>query len=295
MNVLVTIPAYNEEKSIGKVISDIKHELSKTKHTYRIMVIDDGSSDETEKVAVENGALVFYHQGNFGLAETFKTEMKKAIMLKPDVIVHTDADGQYLASEIPKILRPIEEKKADLVIGSRFRGKIEHMSFVKRIGNKAFSKVISGITRLRISDAQSGFRAFTPEVAKLNITSNYTYTQEQIIRCSIEKLRVCEVPITFVRRKNGKSKLMKNPFEFAAKAWINLLRIYRDYKPLKFFGIVGGLFFMMGFLIGLYFIFLHFTTGIVGHIGLIFLMILLLTMGVQIALFGFLADMLKKR
>lgn len=292
MKITVTIPAYNEAKSIGRLVKDIKEVMTNGRYNYNILVVDDGSADNTAEVAKKSGAIVYSHPKNYGLAETFKTELKICLELKSDVIVHIDADGQYLPKEIPGLLKEIKNGY-DIVLGSRFKGKIEYMPVVKRLGNIAFSKVVSQISGLKISDAQTGFRAFTKEVAKIPITSNHTYTQEQIIRAVKGKFKIKEVPIYFAKR-NGKSKLIRNPFEYAIKAWINIIRIYRDYEPLKFFGIIGTLIFSVGFAIGLYLIYLHFTTGIVGHFALLMLDVLILSIGLQIIIFGFLADMNRK-
>jgi len=290
MKVVITIPTFNEEKTVGKVLKLIKEVMSKTSYSYQILVVDDGSEDDTVKVARQAGAIVYSHPKNYGLAETFKTEIAKSLELKADVVVHIDADMQYQPKEIPKLLDEIK-KGYDLVLGSRFKGKIEYMPWIKRFGNIAFSKVVSQITKLQISDAQTGFRAFTRKVAEgIPITSNHTYTQEQIIRAVKQKLKIKEVPIYFAKR-NGKSRLIPNPFSYAIRAWINIIRTYRDYEPLKFFGIIGSLIFGLGFLIGLYLVYLHFTTGIVGHFALMMLDILILSIGLQIIIFGFIADM----
>lgn len=294
MKVVITIPAYNEERTIGKLIKGIKQVMNKAKYSYKILVVDDGSKDKTVLVAKQLGVGVYSHPINYGLADTFNTEIEKSLELKADVIVHIDADGQYIPKEIPRLIKEIENGY-DLVLGSRFKGKIEYMPLLKRLGNKAFSKVISGITNLKITDAQTGFRAFTRQVAeKIKITSYYTYTQEQIIRAARQKFRIKEIPIYFAKRNDKKSRLMKNPFDFAIKAGVNLLRIYRDYEPLKFFGSFGALFFMVGFLIGLWLVYLFLTTGAVGHLPSLILSMLLMIIGVQIIFFGFLADMRKK-
>jgi glycosyltransferase involved in cell wall biosynthesis len=290
--IIITIPAYNESKTIGNVIENIKEVMQKYRKKYKILVVDDGSQDNTALIARKAGAVAYSHAKNYGLAEAFKTEIQKSLELGADVIVHIDADGQYLPRDIPKLLSEID-KGYDFVLGSRFKGKIEYMPIVKKLGNIAFSKVISQITKFNISDAQTGFRAFTKKVAEeINIGSNHTYTQEQIIRAIKQKFRVTEVPVYFAKR-NGKSKLIRNPFEYALKAWINIIRIYRDFEPLKFVGMVGGLIFGIGFLIGLYLVYLHFTEGIIGHFGLMMMDILILSIGFQIIIFGLLADMKK--
>ncbi len=264
------------------------------KYNFEVIVIDDGSTDRTALVAKKAGAIVYSHPKNYGLAEAFKTEIEKCLKHKADVIVHIDADMQYSPKEIPLLIREIE-KGADLVLGSRFKGKIESMPLVKRLGNMAFSAVVSQLTKLSISDAQTGFRAFTKEVAeKIKIISTHTYTQEQIIKAVKSKFKVKEVPVYFARRRGGKSRLMSNPFGYAIKAWINLLRIYRDYEPLKFFGACGAVFLLFGFLIGLIPVINFFLTGRVGSLPRILLAILFITLGVQIIIFGFLADIFRK-
>ena len=294
MKLVITIPAYNEEKTIGDVILKIKKIMKKEKYSYKILVVDDGSTDNTANVSKKSGANVFSHPRNYGLAETFRTEIKKSLELKADVIVHIDADGQYQPEEIPKLFKEIKNGY-DLVLGSRFLGKIEYMPLIKRLGNKLFSKVVSNITKTKITDAQTGFRAFTKDMAKqIDVISTHTYTQEQIIRAVLEKFKIKEVPVNFKRRK-GKSRLLKNPIEYGIKALLNIMRVYRDYEPIKFFGLFSIFFFLIGAVIGTYFLYLHFTVGISGHLGLVIIMIISIITGTQITLFAFFADMLRNR
>lgn len=294
MEVVVTVPAFNEEKTIGKVIAEIRKTLAKERYGYKVLVVDDGSTDKTAEVARKAGAVVYSLPKNYGLAEAFKAETAKSLELKADVIVHIDADSQYLPSEIPKLINEVK-KGYDLVLGSRFKGTIEEMPLVKRLGNIAFSKVVSQITGLKISDAQTGFRVFTRKVAEeIPIRSNHTYTQEQLIRAVKKKFRIKEVPIYFAKR-NGKSRLISNPFGYAIRAWINIIRIYRDYEPLKFFGIVGTMILLVGFVLGLWLVYFQlFGGGAFRHMGLMMLDILIITIGLQIVIFGFIADMLRK-
>ena len=294
MNVIITIPAYNEENTIRDVIISIKEVMKKTNYKYKIIVVDDGSIDKTKEIAEKTGAIVFSHPKNYGLAETFRTEIEKCLEKKADIIVHTDADGQYPPEYIPQMIKEVKNGY-DLVLGNRFAGGIEEMPLIKKIGNKAFSRIISNITNTKIGDCQTGFRAFTKEVAlKIKIRSNHTYTQEQIIKTIKEKFRIKEIPVYFEKRKHGKSKLIKNPFEYAFKAWINILKIYRDYEPLKFFGYLGAIFLVVGFIIGSFLIYRFITLGKIGHLPLTILTALLVLIGLQIILFGFLADTRKE-
>lgn len=294
MRLTVLIPMYNEERTVGKVIGDIKSVLGKTKFKYTILAIDDGSTDRSAEVARKAGAKVFSHSYNRGLASAFRTAIEKGLETRPDIMVHTDADGQYLAEDIPKLIKPILDKEADLVLGSRFMGDIEHMPFMKKWGNRAFSRVISRISGVRITDGQTGFRAFTKDFAqKVKIISNHTYTQEMIIRAVKAGFRVREVPVYFARRREGQSKLISNPFEYALKAWINIFRVYRDYEPLRFFGVIGAVLFSIGFLMGLYVLISVLYSGIPvldTMIPSILVSVLFLVSGIQILMFGFLAD-----
>ncbi|TAL53929.1 MAG: glycosyltransferase family 2 protein [Nanoarchaeota archaeon] len=288
--IVVSIPAYNEEKTLGQIIQSIKNVMRG--YNYEVQVIDDGSVDRTVEIARKSGAKVISHPKNYGLAQAFNTELDAAIENGADIVVHIDADGQYLAEEIPKLLHEID-KGSDLVLGSRFLGKIESMPLINRLGNMAFSSVISQIIGQRITDAQTGFRAFTREVAKrVKITSTYTYTHEQLIRSEREKFKIAEVPVT--ARKTRKSRLMRSPFDYAIKAWINILRLYRDYEPLKFFGMIGGSLFAAGFVIGIFIIATLMETGTVGGIPRVILSALLILTGIQIITLGFLADMNRK-
>lgn len=294
--VLITIPAYNEEKTLGKVLQCIRKVMDPSKYKYSIQVVDDGSRDRTAEVARKNGVKVVRHPVNYGLAEAFRTEISRFLKSDADIVVHTDADGQYLASDIPKLLSYVE-KGYDLVLGDRFRGGIEGMPLIKRWGNKAFSRTISRIINFKVNDCQTGFRAFTREVAeKVPITSNHTYTQEQIIRAVRLKFRIKEVPSRFkIRGAKTKSRLMKNPFEYAAKAWINILRIYRDYEPLKFFSYAALPFFIISLALAVQIIYMLFTgQSIDSKVPTIILIAIFFLTSLQIALFGFLADMHKK-
>ncbi|MBI4450646.1 glycosyltransferase family 2 protein [Candidatus Woesearchaeota archaeon] len=293
MKVIVTIPAYNEEKTLPAVIQGIKTVLAGQRWKSEILVANDGSTDGTAAVAKAAGASVVSHGRNYGLGETFNTEIKECLRRKADVIVHIDADGQYLPEEIPRLVEKVEEGY-DLVLGSRFLGHIESMPWLKRFGNKAFSRVISNIIRQRITDGQTGFRAFTAAVARnVQIHSGHTYTQEQILRAAKQKYRVTEVPVYFAKRSKGKSRLIKHPLEYAAKAGINILRVYRDYEPLRFFGICGACFVIPGLLLGMWLVYNFVTQGVVGRIPTLMLTVLTISVGFQIWLFGFLADKIR--
>lgn len=294
MKVIITIPAYNEEKTIGPVIKGIKKVMDSTKYDYQVIVVNDGSKDKTVLVAEKAGAKVYSHPKNYGLIDAFRTEMEKCLELGADIIVHTDADGQYQAKDIPKLIKKVEEGY-DLVLASRFKGGIEEMPFVKKNGNRLLTKVIANISKQPISDASTGFRAFTRKVAEIKMISNYTYTHEQIIRASRMKFAITEIPSYFSKRGGKtKSRLMSGPFHYALRAGLNLIRVYRDYEPIKFFGMIGALFLFSGVVLGSYLVYLFIRFGMIGKTPSLILSMLLTLTGIQIIIFGLLADMNRK-
>jgi len=291
MKVVVSIPAYNEEKTIGRVIDEIKDSLNQLGYDYNILVLNDGSKDKTVEVANSKGVIVVSNSRNLGLAETFKNEMKECLKLKADIIVHTDADNQYPAHYIPKLIKKVEDGY-DLVLGSRFGTGKYSGSYLKSLGNRAFAKVFSGLLKTKLTDTTTGFRAFRKEVAELPLINSFTYTQEQLIRSGRAKMRIAEIPIT--TNKTRQSRLFKNPLDYAIKAWINILRIYRDFEPLKFFGWIGLFFMFIGLGLGIWIIITLLQTGGVGGIPRVILSALFMMAGIQIVLFGLLADMFKR-
>jgi len=292
MRVIITIPAFNEENTLPRVLTEIKEVMSNTEYKYHILVLNDGSRDKTVEIAKKYGAIVISHQRNRGLAETFRSEMRECLKLKADIIVHTDADGQYHSKHIPELIEKVKQGY-DLVLGSRFRGRIQSMPFLKRIGNIAFSAVLTSLTKRRITDSTTGFRAFTSEVARdINYINTFTYTQEQIIKAAKQGFKITEIPI--IARKTRESRLFKNPFQYALKAWINIFRIYRDYEPLMFFGRIGFALFLLGVLIGSWLVYRFITLGYIGRTPSTILSLLLILVGLQVVLFGFLADMMRK-
>ncbi len=293
MKIVVTIPAYNEEKTIAPVVEKVSAVLKKINRKSEIIVVDDGSTDRTAEIARKAGATVYSQPKNYGLGEAFKTEVEQALKSNADVIVHTDADGQYSAEEIPLLLRKIEEGN-ELVLGSRFRGRIDEMPFIKKLGNRLFSLIVSYIIKMRISDAQTGFRAFTRKVAEeVKITSTFTYTQDQIITASRKKFRIAEVPATFLKRE-GESRLMKSPFDYAIRGGLNLVRLFRDYAPLTFFGSIGTAFIIAGLATGSWLVYRFLTLGAIGKTPSLILTVLLIVVGLQFILFGFFADRKRK-
>jgi glycosyltransferase involved in cell wall biosynthesis len=222
------IPAYNEENSIARVIQEIPRKIEGIS-SVRVLVVNDGSNDQTVKVAKEAGAdKIVNHSVNRGLASTFRTGLKFAVKMGADVIVNTDADFQYDQRQIPDLIKPVLERKADMVIGSRFDGYIEYMPSRKKLGNRIATIVTRLVSGYHARDAQSGFRAFSSRLARyMTITSKKTYVQETIIRASRGGYKIVEIPITF-RKREGQSRLIKNIWRYAFAVLPEMLYVFTD-------------------------------------------------------------------
>lgn len=241
----VIIPAYNEEKSIKKAIESVN------RHCKNVIVVDDGSEDKTGKIAVENGAIVVRHKMNMGLGQTLKDGILKALSLDSKIIINFDADLQYNGDDIPRLVYYILKEDYDLIMGSRLAGTIESMPSFKKFGNKMYTKLLRFITKIGVSDGQTGFRAFTAEFSKMiRIRGDFTYTQEMILEAATKKAKIGEIPIFFAKRSDGKSRLMKNPFHFAMASGIFLFKVLIDLHPVKLFTIISSLMVVFGVYIG---------------------------------------------
>lgn len=292
MKLVVMIPAFNEEQTIGSVIKEIPRKILGM--NVQILVINDGSSDNTIIEAKKAGAdKIVSHHGNKGLGVAFKTGLDNALAMGADIIVNTDADGQYVGAEIENLVKPIIGCEADIVLGSRFAGTIEYMPLGKRIGNRMATRMVRFLSGLPVTDGQTGFRAFTRDAAlRLNVMSFYTYTQETIIQAAKRGITLVEVPCTF-RRRDGHSRLISSIFGYAKKSAAILMRTYRDYMPLQFFGTIGISIFAVGTVFALYIFQYFLRTGMVSpHVPLAILTAITLIVGFQLIIFALLADMM---
>jgi len=260
MKLSIIIPAYNEEKTISPVIESIPKEFSSIDKV-KVIVIDDGSTDNTAKIAKKCGATVFSFKKNQGLAKAISFGFSKCIENNSDIMIILDADNQYDSKEIPLILKPIIEKKADIVLGDRQVKTLDHMPAQKRIGNQIASKVLSSVVGMKISDGQTGFRAFNREAMKrIHLFSNYTYTQETIMQAKYKNLKIVEVPITF-RKRHDESRLISNIFTYAFKSVSLLASTIAFYNSFKFFGILSAILFGFGITFSVYLLNHLYTTG----------------------------------
>ncbi len=241
MDLIVTIPAHNEEKSLAEVISSIPQSITGF-NKIQVIVIDDGSTDQTTQIALDAGAILISQLHKNGLAKTFQAGINEALKRGADVIVNIDADGQYLASEIAQLTRALIEQKADMVVGDRQVKKLNHMPFTKKYGNIIGSFFLRLTTGLKVNDASSGFRAFTRETAlKTQILASHTYTHESLIQAAFWDLKVVNLPVTFNSRSHGESKLIAGVFSHIWKSLGAILRSLATYKPFSKFFTLGVL------------------------------------------------------
>jgi glycosyltransferase involved in cell wall biosynthesis len=289
MKIVAIIPAYNEEETVASVIKDT------LPYVNEVIVINDGSTDDTKEIAESAGADVIDNIVNRGLGKTIKRGYEEALKRDADVIVQLDADGQYLAKEIPLLVQPVLNNETDLVLGSRLENIRYNMPILKRFGNNAFSFVLRILTGADVKDGQTGFRAVRRQVLEMAMPANkYTYTQEMIIKTTKEGWRIKSVPITFVERVSGESRLMTNPLSYAWRSWAIIIRTLRDYHPLSFFGTAGVLFILSGVILGTALAYKFAVTGWIGRTPSLILTALLIMAGVQLLFMGLMADMIRK-
>lgn len=292
MKLIIQIPCYNEAETLAVALDALPRQMTGF-DTVEWMVIDDGSHDNTSRIARENGVdHVIHHTRNQGLARAFMSGLDACLRLGADIIVNTDADNQYNADDIPALVAPILEQRADIVVGARPIATIEHFSPVKKFLQKLGSWVVRVASNTDIPDAPSGFRAMSRAAAqRLMVFNDYTYTLETIIQAGQKNMAIISVPI----RTNADlrpSRLVKSIPSYVKRSIITIVRIFIIYRPFRFFGSIGALLFGLGFLLGLRFLLLYIEGEGQGHIQSIILAGTLMIIGFQTLLVAFLADLL---
>lgn len=298
MKLVVLIPCFNEAKTIGQVIERIPKKIPGI-NTIEVLVVDDGSTDGSAKIAKKFKAEIVAHRKNEGLGVAFRTGIETALKLKADIIVNIDGDLQFDPQDIPQLVRPIIDGQADMVTATRFSDPAmvpENMSKAKKIGNLGFTKLISFLTGQKFTDTQCGFRAYSREAAlRLTLFGKFTYTQEVFLDLINKGMKIVEVPIKVKYFKERKSAISGSLAKYGLRALVIIIRAFRDYKPLVFFGSFGLTIFGMGFLLSLfsliYWIILHQTSPIRMYL---FTGVFLLTFGFLMIMLGLIADMFKR-
>ena len=292
MKLAIQIPCYNEEKTLPVTLAQLPRSLEGI-DKIDILIIDDGSTDGTVKVAHEHGVdYVIRLTKNKGLAFGFMAGLDASLRLGADIIVNTDADNQYKAEDIESLIRPILEGRADVVVGNRQTDDIEHFSFTKKRLQSLGSWVVRQVSDTDVPDATSGFRALSREAAlQMNVVSKFTYTLETIIQAGKKNLAVTHVPVR-TNEKLRESRLFSSNWSYIKKSVATIARIYTMYEPLKMFSYIGALIFAIGLIVGIRFLFFYFTSGGTGHIQSLILTAIMLIVGFQVFVIGLLADII---
>lgn len=292
MKLVIQIPCYNEEKTLPVSLADLPEEISGI-DVIETLIIDDGSTDDTQNVARQAGVnhIVSFSR-NRGLAKAFMAGIEKSLEVGADIIVNTDADNQYRADDIPLLIEPILNQKADFVVGQRPISETEHFSRVKKILQKLGSWVVRVASKTDIPDAPSGFRAMNREAAKrLHVFSEYTYTLETIIQAGQKGFAVASVPVR-TNKDMRESRLVKSIRSYVARSISTIIRVFMTYKPFRFFAVPGATCFILGFLLGARFIYFYMVGDGDGHIQSIILSGILMTTGFLMSVIGLVADLI---
>jgi glycosyltransferase involved in cell wall biosynthesis len=291
MKLVVQIPCLDEERTLPETLAAIPRRIDGIDEV-AVLVIDDGSQDRTSEVARACGAdHIVRFPRHKGLAYGFMAGLDASLKLGADIIVNTDADNQYPGSQIPALIAPILRGEADLVIGDRGVGSVEHFSWTKRRLQEVGSWVVRKVSSTEVPDTTSGFRALTREAAlRLNIVSEFTYTLESIIQAGKKRLAVANVPIS--SRETRPSRLFGSTYEYVKRSAATIVRIYAMYEPFKLFTLLGGLLLALGFAMGLRYAYFWWLGEVRGHLQSAILSVLLLILGFQALQWGILADLI---
>ena len=290
MKLIIQIPCYNEAETLEIALNGLPKQIDGIDEI-EYLIINDGSKDNTVEVAQNWGV---HHVVNFkqnkGLAKGFMAGIDEALRQGADIIVNTDADDQYCGADIEKLVRPILDGKADIVIGARPIDETEHFSPLKKKLQHFGSWVVRKASKTDIPDAPSGFRAYSREAAlQLNVVNEYTYTLEQIVQAGRNKIAIMSVPI----RTNAElrpSRLFSSMFGYVKKSMFTIIRAYVMYKPLQFFMLLGSVPVIAGIILGIRFLIRFFMGNGGGNVQSLILVSLLITIGVMMWVIGVLAD-----
>lgn len=292
MKLIIQIPCYNEAETLEIALNDLPKKIDGIDEI-EYLIINDGSKDNTVEVARKWGVhYIVDLKRNKGLAKGFMAGLDACLRNGADIIVNTDADNQYCAADIEKLVRPIIEGRTDIVIGERPVDDTEHWSPLKKRLQHLGSWVVRKASRSDIPDAPSGFRAYSREAAmRLNVVNEYTYTLETIVQAGRSKIAMQSVPI----RTNAElrpSRLFNSMFGYVKKSMLTILRAFMMYRPLMVFSIIGSIFFLVGFAIGVRFLVFYFNGNGAGHMQSLILASTLLLLGFQTFIVGLEADII---
>lgn len=250
---VVTIPALNEAATISGVTKGVLKPIVGV-DSIKVVVIDDGSTDKTAKLAIQAGAKVISFSHNKGLGAAFGQGIKSALKMGADIIVNIDGDGQFNTEDIPKLIKPIIDGQADMVTASRFADPdlIPKMPWIKKWGNARVANIINKLAGVDLKDVSCGFRAYSRNAAlRATLLGVHTYTHEIILDLAFRGMRIIEVPVKVVgEREFGSSRVANNLWRYGWNSLVIMLRSFRDYQPMRVFGSICLMFLAIALLLG---------------------------------------------
>jgi glycosyltransferase involved in cell wall biosynthesis len=292
VKLIIQIPCYNEAATLPATLEVLPRQLSGV-DIIEYLVIDDGSQDETAQVAAAHGVhYVVKLNTHRGLAAGFVAGLDSCLRNGADLIVNTDADNQYNAEDIQRLVAPILAGQADIVVGDRGVASLEAFSPVKRTLQRVGSWVIAQASGLKTPDATSGFRALSREAAlRTLVLSEYSYTLETLIQAGNRGITVAYVPVR-TNPDTRPSRLMRSIPHYITYSGSTIVRAYTMYRPLRVFSTFGSLLILAGTILALRFLYFYLIGQGGGHIQSVILSAILLIIGFQILLIGLLADLI---
>ena len=292
MKLIVQIPCFNESETLPEVLRRLPTTLAGVDEI-ETLVVDDGSTDGTIETARRLGVTHLVELGrNRGLGIAFRTGLDICLKLGADIIVNTDGDNQYVGSDVEVLIEPILQDKADLVVGARDIEAISYFSPAKKCLQRVGSWLVRTVACCPVEDTTSGFRAYNQEAALRTIVhTRFSYTLETVIQAGASHLRVTSVPIR-VNPKLRESRLAGSTWYYLKKSAETILRIYTMYNPLRVFLLLGGASCLMGFLLGLRYLYFFFLESAAGHVQSLILAAILMIVGFQVIVVGLAADLI---
>jgi glycosyltransferase involved in cell wall biosynthesis len=289
---IIQIPCLNEASTLPATLADLPRSVPGI-DVVEVLVIDDGSRDGTADVALRCGVdHVVRLRRNKGLAAAFMAGIDASLKAGADYIVNTDADNQYSAREIPKLLTPLLEGNADIVIGDRNIAEVQHMSWRKRQLQRLGSWVVRQVSNTTVPDTTSGFRAYTREAAlRMTIVSEFSYTLESIIQAGKNRMAIAHVPVA-TNPRTRESRLFGSLFSYIKRSAATIVRIYAMYEPLKVFTYIGLIVMAAGFSFTVPYLSDYFSNRgyAPGHLQSLIAAAILMIAGFVIVVIGLLAD-----